>query len=113
MIVRGEVWWADLGPPRGSAPAPRRPVLVVSSDRYNASRLSTVSVVVLTSTMQLAALPGNVVVPAAVSMLPKDSVVNVTQLATVDRALFEARVGELPSWLMAQIDDGLRKALGL
>jgi mRNA interferase MazF len=91
----------------------RRPVLIVSGDRYNASRLSTVCVVVLTSTMGLAALPGNVAVPAVVSSLPKDSVVNVTQLATVDRAQLEERVGELPSWLMAQIDDGLRRALGL
>lgn len=113
MIARGDVWWADLGLPRGSAPALRRPVLIVSGDRYNASRLATVSVVVLTSTMGLAALPGNVAVPAEVSALATDSVVNVTQLATVDRAQLEERVGELPSWLIAQIDDGLRRALGL
>lgn len=113
MIVRGELWWADLGLPRGSAPALRRPVLIVSGDRYNASRLTTVSVVVLTSTMGLAALPGNVTVPADVSALPKDSVINVTQLATIDRAQLEERVGGLPPWLMAQIDDGLRRALDL
>jgi mRNA interferase MazF len=63
--------------------------------------------------MGLAALPGNVAVPAVVSSLPKDSVVNVTQLATVDRAQLEERVGELPSWLVAQIDDGLRRTLSL
>lgn len=113
MIRRGEVWWADLGLPRGSAPALRRPVLVVSGDRYNASRLATVAVVVLTSTMGLAALPGNVAVPADVSALPKDSVVNVTQLATIDRAQLEELVGVLPSWLLEQIDDGLRRALDL
>lgn len=113
MIARGDVWWADLGLPRGSAPALRRPVLIVSGDRYNDSRLSTVSVVVLTSTMGLAALPGNVAAPAEVTALAKDSVVNVTQLATVDRAQLEERVSELPSWVMAQIDDGLRRALGL
>lgn len=113
MILRGELWWADLGLPRGPAPAFRRPVLVVSGDRYNASRLATVSVVVLTSTMGLAALPGNVTVPADVSTHPKDSVVNVTQLATIDRAQLEERVGDLPPWLMEQIDDGLRRALAL
>jgi mRNA-degrading endonuclease toxin of MazEF toxin-antitoxin module len=64
VIGRGELWWADLGLPRGSAPATRRPVLVISGDPYNRSSLRTVTVVVLTTTTQLAALPGNVVVPA-------------------------------------------------
>jgi mRNA interferase MazF len=113
VIERGEVWWADLGLPRGSAPALRRPVLVVSDDRYNASRLQTVTVVVLTSTARLAALPGNVAVAAELSGLDKDSVVNVTQLATIDRAALESLAGHLPSWLMTQVDDGLRRALGL
>jgi mRNA interferase MazF len=113
VIERGEVWWADLGLPRGSAPALRRPVLVVSDDRYNASRLATVTVVVLTSTARLAALPGNVAVAAELSGLDRDSVVNVTQLATIDRAALGSVAGHLPSWLMTQVDDGLRRALAL
>lgn len=113
MIARGEIWWADLGAPRGSAPALRRPVLVVSDDRYNKSRLRTVTIVVLTSTARLAALPGNVAVAAELSGLEKDSVVNVTQVVTVDRAALDDRVGQLPTWLMTQIDDGLRRALAL
>jgi mRNA interferase MazF len=113
VIARGEIWWADLGLPRGSAPALRRPVLVVSDDRYNNSRLQTVTVVVLTSSARLAALPGNLLVGADVSGLDKDAVVNVTQVATVDRAVLEERVGSLPPWLMTQVDGGLRRALAL
>jgi mRNA interferase MazF len=113
VIARGEVWWADLGLPRGSAPALRRPVVVVSADRFNASRLATVTVVVLTSTKRLAALPGNVAVAAELSGLDKDSVVNVTQVATLDRGALEERAGTLPPWVMAQVDDGLRRSLAL
>ena len=113
MIARGELWWADLGLPRDSAPALRRPVLVISADPYNRSSLRTVTVVVLTTTTQLAALPGNVVVAADVSGLPQDSVVNVTQVATIDRGVLEKRIGALPDWLLAQVDGGLSRALGL
>jgi mRNA interferase MazF len=113
VIACGEVWWADLGSPRDSAPALRRPVLVVSDDRYNASRLQTVIIVVLTSTARLAALPGNVAVAAELSGLEKGSVVNVTQVTTIDRATLEDRVGMLPTWLMTQVEDGLRRSLAL
>ena len=110
---RGEVWWADLGLPRGSAPALRRPVVVISADSYNRSALRTVTVAVLTTNAQLAALPGNVTVPADPDLLGADSVVNVTQIATVDRRAVEERVGALPDWLMAQVDAGLARALAI
>ncbi|HUA75375.1 MAG TPA: type II toxin-antitoxin system PemK/MazF family toxin [Solirubrobacteraceae bacterium] len=112
-MLRGEVWWADLGLPRGSAPALRRPVLIVSADQYNRSRLKTVTVAVLTGTARLAALPGNVAVSKEFTELDGDSVVNVTQLATIDRATLEERVATLPDWLMVQVDGGLRRALAL
>jgi mRNA interferase MazF len=110
---RGELWWADLGLPRGSAPALRRPVLVISADQYNRSNLRTVTVAVLTSNAQLAALPGNVQVPADSTDLQIDSVVNVTQVATIDRGAAEERIGALPDWLMTQVDTGLTRALAL
>jgi mRNA interferase MazF len=112
-MLRGELWWADLGLPRGSAPALRRPVLVVSADQYNRSKLRTVTVAVLTGNARLAALPGNVAVPADVADLEADSVVNVTQVATIDRGALEERIGALPDWLMAQVDAGLGRALAL
>jgi|ERR1700733_2403871 mRNA interferase MazF len=112
-MLRGEVWWADLGLPRGSARALRRPVLIISADQYNRSRLKTVTVAVLTGNARLAALPGNVAVSMEFAELETDSVVNVTQLATIDRGTLEERVATLPGWLMAQVDVGLRRALAL
>jgi mRNA interferase MazF len=112
-MVRGEVWWADLGLPRGSAPALHRPVLIVSADAYNRSNLRTVTVAVITTNLQLAALPGNVPVLADLVDLEADSVVNVTQVATIDRGALEGRIGALPDWLMAQVDAGLGRALAL
>ncbi len=112
-MVRGELWWADLGLPRGSAPALRRPVVVISADQYNRSNLRTITVAVLTSNAQLAALPGNVAVPADVAGIEADSVVNVTQIATIDRGALEERISALPDWLMAQVDAGLGRALAL
>lgn len=112
-MVRGEVWWADLGLPRGSAPALRRPVLIIGADPYNRSKLRTVTVVVLTTNAQLSALPGNVIVPADLTGLQTDSVVNVTQVATVDRLAAEERICALPDWVMAQVDAGLARALAL
>jgi len=112
-MIRGELWWADLGLPRGSAPALRRPVLIISADQYNRSDLRTVTVVVMTTNNQLAALPGNVSVAADLAGLEVESVVNVTQIATIDRAALEDRLGALPDWLMAQVDSGLVRALAL
>jgi mRNA interferase MazF len=113
VIARGSIWWGDFGSPRGSAPAWRRPVVVVSADQYNASRLRTVIVATLTANLRRAALPGNVAIPAEISGLPQDSVVNVTQLVTVDRDDLEEHVGTLPDWVTEQIDAGLRRVLGL
>lgn len=110
---RGEVWWADLGLPRGSAPALRRPVLIISGDPYNRSSLRTVTVAVLTGNARLAALPGNVAISTELAEIEADSVVNVTQIATIDREALEERVTTLPDWLMAQVDAGLRRALAL
>lgn len=112
-MERGELWWADLGLPRGSAPALRRPVLIVSADQYNRSELRTVTVVVLTRNKRLAALPGNVAVAPDASGLDTESVVNVTQVATIDRSALEQRLGALPDWLMANVDAGLERALAL
>jgi mRNA interferase MazF len=110
---RGDVCWADLGESKGSRPAKRRPVLVIQADPYNASKLNATLVGVVTSNTALAAMPGNVFLPAVASGLPKDSVLNVTALATLDKADLDPPVGRLPGSLMAEIDRGLRRVLGL
>lgn len=113
MIERGDVCWADLGEPRGSKPAKRRPVLVIQADPYNASRLNTTLVAVISSNTGLAAMPGNVFLPAIVSGLPKDSVVNITALVTLDKTDLDQATGQLPTSLMHEVDRGLRRVLGL
>ncbi|MGV0990984.1 MAG: type II toxin-antitoxin system PemK/MazF family toxin [Mycobacterium sp.] len=113
VISRGEIYWADLGEPTGSRPAKRRPVLVVQSDPYNTSRLTTVLAAVITSNTALAAMPGNVFVPAATTGLPRDSVVNVTALVTLNKTDLTDRVVQLPLSLMNDVDQGLRRVLDL
>jgi mRNA interferase MazF len=113
VTSRGTICWADLGEARGSRPAKRRPVLILQADPFNASQLNTTIAAVITSNTALAAMPGNVFLPAAVSGLPKDSVVNVTALVTLDQAGLEPPAGQLPSSLMNDVDRGLRRVLGL
>ena len=113
VIQRGEIYWTDLGPSRGSAPAKRRPMLVVQADAFNASRINTVIAAVITSTDHLVAAPGNIRLPKKVSRLPKDSVVNVSQVVTLDRAALTERISSLPAETMAEVDAGLRLALSL
>ena len=113
MTQRGDIWWADLGPADGSRPAKRRPVLVVQSDQYNSSRIATVVVAAVTSNTDLAAMPGNVFLPAAATGLPRDSVVNVTQLYTLNKTDLTDRAGLLIGDLLNEVDGGLRQVLQL
>lgn len=112
MIAQGEVWWAELGSPSGSAPGYRRPVVVVQGDAFNASSLRTVVCAVLTSNLRLADAPGNVALPAKATGLPKASVVNVTQLVTLDRAALDERAGRLPASSLELVLAGIRTMLG-
>ncbi|KAA1245030.1 type II toxin-antitoxin system PemK/MazF family toxin [Mycobacterium simiae] len=109
VMNRADIYWADLGPPSGSRPAKRRPVLVVQSDPYNASRLATVLAAVITSNTTLATMPGNVFLPATATGLPRDSVVNVTALVTLNKTDLTDRVGDVPPSLMHEVDRGLRR----
>lgn len=113
MISRGDLCWVTLGHSRAGRPAKRRPVLVVQADPYNASRLATSVVAVVTSNTDLAAMPGNVFLPAVTTGLPRDSVVNVTALVTVDREDLDGPVGHLPLTLLHEVDEGLRRVLAL
>lgn len=113
VIERGEVWWADLGAPDGSEPGYRRPVVIVQSDAFNRSRLRTVIAVVLTTNLRLLEAPGNVLVQAKASGLPRDSVANVSQLITVDRDFLVERIGRLRGQPMKDLEGGLRLVLDL
>ena len=113
VIERGEVWWADLGEPDGSEPGYRRPVLIVQGDAFNRSRLRTVIAVVLMTNARLVEAPGNVLLSAKATGLPRDSVANVAQVITVDRDFLLERAGRIRGQLLQDVDKGLRLVLAL
>ena len=113
MIRRGEVWWAELDDPVGSEPGFRRPVVIIQSDALNASRLRTTTVAALTSNLERAGAAGNVLCPARATGLSKDSVIQVSQLATIDVNRLTERVSTLSPKLLRALDAGLRLALEL
>lgn len=112
-MLRGEVWWASHPEPIGSGPGARRPVLVVQANEFNVSRIHTVIVAAISSNLHLAAAPGNVLCRTRETGLPRDSVVNVSQLITVDKSLLTERVGILPGRALRQVEAGLRLVLSL
>lgn len=107
VIRRGQVWWVDFGAPRGSEPGFRHPALVLQRDEVNASRISTVVVCVLTSNKAMASAPGNTLLPKQHTGLPKDSVANASQLATLNKGDLEELAGTVPRHLLDEVDEGL------
>ncbi len=110
---RGDIWWATLPPASGSGPGGRRPVVVIQADLFTRSRIRTVVVVIVTSTLALANVGGNVLLPQAVSGLDRDSVANVSQVLSIDKSALTDFIGLLPDYLIYQIEDGLRTILDL
>lgn len=110
---RGEVWWASLPEPGGSGPGFRRPVLVIQNDSFNESRINTVIVAVVTSNMRLAHVPGNVLLERRQSRLSRDSVINVSQILTIDKGFLTERVSLLRPGIMARVEAGLKLVLSL
>ena len=111
-ISQGEVWWADLGEPTGSGPGYRRPVLVVQGDSFNRSLIATVACVPLTSNLKWAGAPGNVVLKPRESGLPKDSVVNASQIVSLDRQVLAERVAKVPQAKLDLVLRGIDLVLG-
>jgi mRNA interferase MazF len=112
-MLRGEVWWASLPDPAGSGPGFRRPLLIVSADSFNRSRIQTVLAAMVTTNLEFAAAPGNLRLPAGTAGLKQASVVNVSQLITVDKGYLRSLVGRVPAPAMRNVDAGLRLVLGL
>jgi mRNA interferase MazF len=112
VIAQGEIWWADLPPPTGSGPGLRRPVLIVQGDGLNFSQIATVVRVPLTSNLRWTDAPGNVLLRARLTGLPKDSVANVSQILTVDRGLLTERAGNAPRAMLEEVLAGIDVILG-
>jgi mRNA interferase MazF len=112
VISQGEVWWADLRAPTGSEPGFRRPVVVVQCDALNRSRIATVVCVPLTSNLKWAEAPGNVLLAARSTNLPKDSVANVSQIVALDKTFLTERVGKLSAAKVELLLSGIDVVLG-
>ena len=110
---RCEIWWADLPVSEGSETGFRRPVLIVQANPFNRSRINTVIAVALTGNLRLSEAPGNVFLPSEHTDLPNDSVANVSQVVTIDKAYLDECVGVLPMRFVRLIDEGLRLVLDL
>jgi mRNA interferase MazF len=112
-MKRGEIWWASLQKPIGSEPGYRRPVLIIQADAFNRSRINTVIAAVITSNLRLAQAPGNVRLSKRASGLKKESVLNVTQLITLDKSFLSEQAGRITSSKQREVDEGLRLVLAL
>ena len=108
MIKHGEVWWANLPEPEGSMPGYRRPVAVIQSNEFNRSRIRTVIVAAITSNVKLSIAPGNVFLSKRSVGLSRESVVNVSQVLTLDKSFLTKKVGRLPKEKLLEVEDGLR-----
>jgi mRNA interferase MazF len=112
-MLRGEIWWANLPEPVGATPGYRRPMLLIQADAFTNSRIATVVAVVITSNLRLASAPGNVLLRAAESGLQKDSVINVSQIVTLDKLTLDERVGQITARTLEQVETGVRLVLDL
>jgi mRNA interferase MazF len=111
-MIRGDIWWADFGIPFGSEPGFRRPVIIIQSDPFNKSRLSTIVVVPLTTNMSLENAPGNVFIGKEESSLSKDSVIVVSQIYAIDKHRLVERVSTINRSIINEIEYGLKMVLG-
>lgn len=112
VISQGEIWWADLPEPIGSGPGFRRPVVIVQGEAFNRSQLATVVCVPLTSNLRWADAPGNVGLSARATGLPRESVANVSQIVTIDRAVLSERVGMVSGRQLQLLLTGIDLVLG-
>lgn len=107
-MIQGEIWWAELPSPRGSEPGKTRPVLVIQADAFNRSTIGTVICAVLTSNTHLAGAPANILLETPVSGLDKTSVINFSQIITLDKSYFKSLVSMLPKPILLEIQKSLK-----
>ncbi len=113
VIKRGDLWWAELPEPVGSGPGYKRPLLIIQSNDFNKSKINTTIAAVVTSNLRLSAAPGNVLLSAKKSKLPKDSVINVSQIITIDKSFLTEKIHTLSTKTMSQVDKGVKLILKL
>jgi mRNA interferase MazF len=113
VINRGEIWWATLPDPAGSGPGYKRPVLIIQSNEFNKSKINTIVVTVITSNIRLAVAPGNILLSSKKSKLPKESVINISQIITIDKSFLTEKIYTLSNEIITSVNDSLRLILKL
>ena len=112
-MQRGEIWWANLPKPDKSEPGFRRPVLIIQNNQFNKSKINTVICCIVTSNLEVGKAPGNVILSRTYSKLPKKSVVNVSQIVTLDKKFLTEYVYTLSKRLINQVESGIKLVLDL
>ena len=112
-MIRGEIWWADLGIPFGSEPGFRRPVVIIQDDSFNRSKIQTVIVACITTNLALADAPGNIYLDRDESRLSKDSVINISQISTLDKSRLIEKVSILYPDTIFELNYGLKIILNI
>ncbi len=107
-MVRGEIWWARLRSPRGSEPGKNRPVLIIQADTFNKSAISTVICAVITSNIALSNAPANILLEKRDSGLEQTSVINFSQIITIDKSFFSEQVSMLPKTIMVKVKKSIK-----
>ncbi len=110
-MMRGEIWWAKLPPPRGSEPGKTRPVVIIQADTFNKSAISTVICAVITSNTELSNAPANILIEKSDSGLEKTSVINFSQIFTIDKSYFTQLVTMLPKPVLSQVNRSIKMIL--
>jgi len=112
-MIRGELWWADLGVPFGSEPGYKRPVLIIQSDFFNKSKINTTIVVPLTTNLLFADAPGNILITKSESKLEKDSVITISQIEVIDRQRLIEKITKIDKDIMEKVENNIMFILGI
>jgi mRNA interferase MazF len=113
VIQRGDIYWVNFSPGKGSEPTGRRPGLVIQSDALNDSKLNTVVMLAITSTLKFGELPGNVILRKGESNMPRKCVINVTQIISVDKMSLVEKIGTLSHQKMEEVVQGIKLVMGM
>ena len=112
-MVRGEIWWANLSTPKSSEQGYKRPVLIIQADSFNKSKLNTIICAVITSNITLSKAPGNIRLTKSESKLPKESVINISQIITIDKSLLKKYVSSINETIIKKVESGIKIVLGI
>jgi mRNA interferase MazF len=112
-MIRGEIWWADLGIPFGSEPGFRRPVLIVQEDAFNKSKINTVIVIPLTTNMIFENAPGNVFIGKEETGLSRDSIIVVPQIGVIDKDRLIEKIIKVSKICIEEVEYGIKLVLGI